>query len=133
MSRINWMEKLGWSEDQLEDIRFTAYSYIRQGKYDIALPFFEALCVLNPDSVYDHQTLGALYLQLNHPEKAKDCLEKAVKMEATHAPTLLNLSKALLMLGHVEAGLRLARMLSKDPETNVSNIAKALLLAYERP
>ncbi len=70
MGRINWLEQMGWTEDHLEDLRYAGYAYIRQGKYDIALPFFEALSVLDPESSYDAQTLGALYLQLNNPVKA---------------------------------------------------------------
>ena len=70
MSKINWLKELGWTEDHLDEIRNAGYSYIRQGKYDIALPFFEALVILNPDSAYDAQALGALYLQTNQPEQA---------------------------------------------------------------
>jgi regulator of sirC expression with transglutaminase-like and TPR domain len=70
MGRINWLEKLGWKEEHIEDLRYTGYSYIRQGKYDIALPFFEALTILDPESVYDAQTLGAIYLEINEPAKA---------------------------------------------------------------
>ncbi len=41
MSKINWRESLGWSEEVLEEMRATGYAYIRQGKYDIALPFLK--------------------------------------------------------------------------------------------
>jgi len=130
MGRIDWMKMLGWSEDQLEDLRFTGYSYVRQGKYDIALPFFEALCVLNRDSAYDFQILGALYLQLSQFEKAQNTLEKALKMDPGHAPTLLNLSKVFLMLGKRDAGLHLAKLLESSEDQTVANFAKALSLAY---
>jgi tetratricopeptide (TPR) repeat protein len=130
MSKINWLEVLGWKEEQLEDLRLAGYSYIRQGKYDIALPFFEALCVFDSESSYDLQTLGALYLQLGKPEKAVRVLDKALKIEADHAPTLLNLSKALLMLGRKHEALKLAEILSKEDDPFVSRMAKALLLAY---
>lgn len=130
MSRINWLEKLGWSEEQLEDIRLTGYSYIRQGKYDVALPFFEALAVLDPKSSYDVQTLGALYLQLNKPDKALKTLEKALKLETDHGPTLMNLAKALLMLGRKHEAMKLAEILSRETDPSVSNMAKAIILAY---
>src|ERR1700722_12917923 len=65
MGKINWKKELNWNEDQLDDLRFMAYAYIRQGKYDIALPIFEALSVIDSDNAYDAQTLGAIYLQLN--------------------------------------------------------------------
>lgn len=130
MSKINWKAKLGWNEEHLEDLRFTGYSYIKQGKYDIALPFFEALAILNPDDAYDAQTLGALYLQVGQPDKAAKSLDRALKLETNHAPTLLNLTKALFMLGRRKEGLKLAEILSREPDPAIANIAKALLLAY---
>ncbi len=132
MSRINWKKELGWSDDQLEDLRFTAYAYIRQGKYDIALPIFEALSVMNQDNAYDAQTLGALYLQLNNPVKALKSFDKALKLDADHAPTLLNVTKALFMMGKIEEGLKLANILKNEPDAAISNVAKALILAYSR-
>jgi tetratricopeptide (TPR) repeat protein len=130
MSKINWRETLGWTDEQLEDLRMTGYAYIRQGKYDIALKFFEALSVLDHDSAYDAQTLGAIYLQINNPTKALKCFDKALKIDADHAPTLLNLTKALFMLGKKEEGLKLANILKNEKDSFISNTAKALILAY---
>lgn len=126
----NWLESLGWNQEHVEDLRFTGFSYIRQGKYDIALPFFEALHVLDPDSVYDAQTLGALYLQLNMAEKAIECFNQALKLETDHSPTLLNLCKSFLMLGKIDEALKLATILKDDSSPYISNTAKALILAY---
>lgn len=131
MSKIDWMKELGWTEEQLEDLRYAGYAYIRQGKYDVALPFFEALVVLNPESAYDAQTLGAILLQLDQPAKAAKALDKALKLETDHAPTLLNFTKALFMLGKQDEGLKLAHMLKSEPDVRVSNAAWALILAYE--
>jgi tetratricopeptide (TPR) repeat protein len=131
MSKINWMKELRWTEEQLEDLRYAGYAYIRQGKYDIALPFFEALVVLNPESAYDAQTLGAIFLQMDQPAKAAKALDKALKIETDHAPTLLNFTKALFMLGKQDEGLKLARMLKNEPDIRISNAAWALILAYE--
>jgi predicted Zn-dependent protease len=130
MSKIKWAEKLGWSDEIIEEMRSTGYSYVRQGKYDIALPFFEALCVLEPDSIYDTQTLGAIYLQMNNPIKALKVFDRALKLDTDHAPTLLNLTKALFMLGKKEEGLKLASILKNEPNTSISNMAKALILAH---
>lgn len=130
MSKINWQEVLGWNEEQLEDLRYTGYAYIRQGKYDIALPFFEALVVLDPESAYDAQTLGAIYLEMNQPAKALKFFDKALKLETDHAPTLLNVMKALFMLGKKEEALKLANILKNEPDPSISNMAKALILAY---
>lgn len=130
MSRINWQETLGWTEEQLEDLRYTGYAYIRQGKYDIALPFFEALSILDPDSAYDAQTMGAIYLQMNDAPKALKFFDKALKLEADHAPTLLNMCKALFMLGRKDEALKLAHILANEPSPAIANVAKALILAH---
>jgi len=130
MPIIDWKEKLGWDEEQLEDMRYTAYAYIRQGKYDIALPFFEALSLLDPESAYDAQTIGAIYLEQNEPSKALIYFDKALKLEGDHAPTLLNTCKALFMLGRKDEGLKLANILKNENSAAVANVAKALILAY---
>lgn len=130
MSTIDWRKKLGWTDEQIEDLRYTGYSYIRQGKYDIALPFFEALATLDPESAYDVQTLGALLLELNKPAQALIYFEKALKLEGDHGPTLLNLMKALFMLGKKEEGLRLAHILKNETIPSIANTAKAIILAY---
>jgi tetratricopeptide (TPR) repeat protein len=130
MRRINWLEKLGWTEDHLDEIRNTGYSYLRQGKYKIAIPFFEALVVLAPDSAYDLQTLGALYLEDNQPEKAIKYLDRALQIEGDHSPTLLNLTKAFFMVGRISDGINLANVLKHDSNPFVASNATALLLAY---
>lgn len=132
MSKINWLKKLNWTEEQLDDLRVAGYAYIRQGKYEIALPFFEALAVLDPDSSYDSQTLGAIYLQMNQPLKALKSFDKALKLEADHAPTLLNVTKALFMLGRKDEGLKLAHILKKEKNIQIANTASALIMAYEQ-
>jgi tetratricopeptide (TPR) repeat protein len=131
MAKVNWLERLGWDEDQLDEVRILAYAYIRQGKYDIALPFFEMLSILLPDSAYDAQTLGALHLELGNPAKSLRYFDRALKLEPNHAPTLLNLAKALMMLGNREEGLKVARVLKANPDPYVSSMAEALLMAFE--
>ena len=130
MSKINWLERLGWNEDQLEDIRLAAYAYIRQGKYEIAAPFFEVLTILLPESAYDAQTLGALHLEMGNPAKSLRYLDRALKLEPNHPPTLLNLAKAFFMLGNKEEGLRVVRILRLSPDPYISSMAEALLLAF---
>lgn len=130
MSKINWRDKLNWSDENIDEMRLAGYAYLRQGKYEMAVSFFEALAVLDPESAYDIQTLGALYLQLNEPLKALKCFDRALKLEADHGPTLLNLTKALLMIGKKEEAMRLARILSKESNPKIANTAKALILAW---
>lgn len=129
MSKIKWVNELNWTEEHLEDLRNAGYAYLRQGKYDIAINFFEALTVLDQESAYDSQTLGALYLQLGDPKKAIKWLDHALKIEGDHGPILLNLCKALFMLGKKEEGLKLAHILKNESNIKISNVAKALILA----
>jgi tetratricopeptide (TPR) repeat protein len=130
LSRIDWLKTLGWTEDQLEDLRYVGFAYIRQGKYEIAVPIFEALCVLDKENAYDAQTLGALHLQLGNPNKALKYFDRALKIDADHAPTLLNLTKTFFMLGKKQEGLKLANILQNEPNPFIANTAKALILAY---
>jgi len=130
MGRINWLQSLHWNEEQLEEMRYTGYAYLRQGKYDIAIPFFEALTVLDPESAYDAQTLGALYLETGNPKKALKFFDKALKIEGDHAPTLLNVCKCLFLIGKKEEGLKLASILQNESDPLISNVAKALILAH---
>ncbi|HEY2811485.1 MAG TPA: tetratricopeptide repeat protein [Rhabdochlamydiaceae bacterium] len=131
MSDIDWISVLGWGEEELEDLRLVGYSYIRQGKYDIATTFFEALVVLIPQSFYDMQTLGALYLQKGNNLMALNYIEKALKLDPTHAPTLLNRTKALFALGYKKQALAQAHLLEKSLEVEIANQAQALIMAYE--
>ena len=126
----HWKEVLGWGEEQCEELRVTGYAYLRQGKYDIAKTLFEALVILEPDNAYHIQTLGALYLQLGDAKKAAKILEKSLKIEGEHAPALLNLAKSLFLLGKKEEALKIAHMLKRESSRLLSNMAKALILAY---
>lgn len=130
MSKINWKELLGWNQEQMEEIRHTGYAYIRQGKYDIALPLFAALVIVDNNNAYDIQTLGALHLELGHAADAYKYLDRALQLGADHSSTLLNLAKSLFLLGKKEEGIRLANVLKEDSNPQISNVAKALLLAY---
>lgn len=130
MSEKNWLKILNWDEEHLEDLKYTGYSYIRQGKYEIALAFFEALMILEPKETYNIQTIGAIYLQQNQPAKALEYFQIALKLTGNHGPTLINLAKAFFMLNNKEEGLRIAHVLKTDNDATISNMAKALIMAY---
>lgn len=130
MSNMNWLEILGWGEPEITDLRYVAYSYIRQGIYDVALTFFDALAVLSPPTAYDLQTIGALYLQMGNGLKALDFLDRALKMDPHHLLTQLNRAKALFMLGYKRQGLLQVLELEKKPDKEIASQASALVLAY---
>lgn len=130
MSQINWKDLLGWGTDEIQDLRFVGYSYIKQGQYETALKFFEVLAILSTENAYDMQTLGALYLQMGNNLSALNYLEKALKIEAAHEPTLLNRAKVLFLLGYKKQGLNQASQLEKSSNASIANQARALALAY---
>ncbi len=131
MSQVDWLDLLGWGKSEIEDLRFVGYSYIKQGQYAIALKFFEALVTLSEQSAYDLQTLGAIYLQMGNNLSALNYLERAIKQNATHFPTLLNRAKALLLLGYKRQGLMQAKMLETNSDQRIADQATALLLSYQ--
>ncbi len=130
VQRTEWLSVLGWTDEELEDLRFVGFSYIKQGKYDIAITFFEALVLLCPDSLYDLQTLGGLYLQIDNNLMALNYLEKALKIDPSHLPSLLNRTKTLFALGDKKQALAQARMLERAPQESIANQAQALLMAH---
>lgn len=130
MSKLDWLGILGWGSEEIADLRYVAYSYIKEGVYDVALTFFDALSVLSPPIPYDLQTVGALHLQLGNGLKALDFLDRALKMEPTHLPTQLNRAKALFMLGYKQQGLLQALNLEKCADPQIATQASALVLAY---
>ena len=128
---MDWKEVLGWKNEELDDLRFVAYSYIKQGIYDVALTFFDALSVLTPPTVYDLQTLGALHLQMGNGLKALDYLDRALKVDPTHTQSQLNRAKTLFMLGYKRQGLMQAMELEKSSDPDISSAASALILSYQ--
>lgn len=130
MSHTNWLDLLGWNIDEMEDIRFAGYSYVKQGKYQEALKFFEALVILSGDHLYDLQTLGAIYLEIGNNLSALNYLERALKLDSQNEPTLLNRAKALFLLGYKKQGLAQSAQLERSSNANVANQARALTLAY---
>ena len=130
MSQLNWTEILGWDAEQLDDLRYVAYSYIKQGVYDIALTVFDALAILSPPTAYDLQTIGALHLQVGNGLKALESLDRALRLDSTNFPTQLNRAKALFMLGYKRQGLAQAMELEKCKEKAIATQASALILAY---
>ncbi len=130
MSDINWLEVLGWSSDELEDLRFVGFSYLKQGHYDIAITFFKSLVVLNPENAYDLQTLGALYLEKGNNLMALSYIERSLKVEPNHPLALLNRAKALFGLGYKRQAVTAARSLESNPEKKIADQASSLILAF---
>lgn len=131
MSQFNWRQILDWDQEQIEEMRITAFLYIREGKYDVAKSFCEALAVLNPDNPYDISTLGALYLQLNNPVSALSYLDKAKSLDPSNQLVQINRIKAMLELGYKEEGVKLLkRFIPICKDRFIASDAEALMLAY---
>jgi tetratricopeptide (TPR) repeat protein len=131
MSQINWAQTLGWDHTEIHDLRFVGYAYIKQGMYDVALTFFDALIVLYPPTVYDLQTIGALHLQLGNALKALESLDRALKMDPSHIPTQLNRAKTLLSLGSTQQAIAQARAIERQKNKDLAAQATALILSAE--
>lgn len=129
---INWQDILGWNLDQINELRVSGFSYLREGHYQKALLFFEALTTLDPNSLYDIQTLGALYLEMGETEKSLRILNRALELDPIHEPTLLNKVKALLTLNQKNEALRLAQTLVISKEASIADDARALIIAYSQ-
>ncbi len=130
MSSIKWSEIVGWNGDAIEDLRYLGYAYLKQGKFDVAQPFFEALITFDTRSAYDLQTLGGLYLETGHNFQALSTIEQALKIEPTNSVTLLNRAKALFALGYRRQAIAQAKALVSHSDSAIANQASALLLAY---
>ncbi|ANH79155.1 type III secretion chaperone [Candidatus Chlamydia sanziniae] len=127
-----WKAILGWGDDELEELRISGYSFLRQGHYKRALLFFEALVILDPLSIYDYQILGGLYLQIGDNDKALVTLDQALRMQGDHLPTLLNKTKALFCLNRIEEASAIATYLMSCPDAMIANDAEALLMSYNK-
>ncbi len=127
---MDWLETLGWSENDLEDLRFVGYSYIKQGLYDIAIKLFEGLCALSSDNCYDLQTLGALYLQKGNNLEALDHLDRAIKIDPTNLSVHINKAKALFLLGHKTQGFEIAKKLTRCTNKEIIKQAQSLISTF---
>lgn len=127
---MNWSDILGWQEEHLEEIRFSGFSFLREGKYDKARLFFETLLILDSNSTFDRQMLGAVYLQMGENDKALYQLDKALALDPSHEPTLMNKAKALLMLGKKQEALDILKILKNSSDFQLSNDAQALSIAH---
>lgn len=130
MSSLDWVNILGWQNAEIDDLRFVGFSYIKQGKWNLALSFFEALQVLTPNQFYDLHTLGALYLQVGNYFMGLSYTEKALKLNPDHEPTLVNRMKILFALGFRRQGLLQAQSLLNSPNPAIAGQAQALLISY---
>ncbi len=127
---MDWLSILGWSKRQIDDLRFIGYRYAKEGHYETAITFFRALIAVDPSSVYDLQTLGALYLQLGRNAEAMKYLDRSLQLNPNHYPTLLNRAKALLSLGYKQQGIRQAEQIIRCKDKTIAGQAQALIMAY---
>jgi tetratricopeptide (TPR) repeat protein len=130
MSRLQWLEILGWGDREARDLRFIGYAYLKEGKYEVARKYFEALVVLNPTSFYDLSTLGSIHLQTGNNLMALNYIEQALKFEPLDSPTLLNRTKALLGLGYKKQALAQAKQLEQSSDPFIADQARSLGIAY---
>jgi tetratricopeptide (TPR) repeat protein len=127
---MNWLEALDWNESNLDDIRVVGYSYLKQGHFSFATSCFKALVILNPNSAYDNQTLGSLYLQDKRYMLALEYLDKSISLNPKNYLALLNRTRALLSLGYINQAISQAKALQTCPINKIASQASAIVLAY---
>lgn len=127
---MKWTDYLGWSSQQISDLRYVGYLYLAEGKYNIATPFFEALTVFDPNNVSDIQTLGALYLETGKGLEALNYLNMSLQIQPNDQVALLNKAKTLFNLGYKKQAIALAKTLQLSDNEKVKNQAEALVMAY---
>jgi predicted Zn-dependent protease len=120
---------LGWASDELLNLQFIAFSYIKQGKYAIAASILEGLQVLEPSNVYILQTLGALCIELGNPYKALDLIEKALNLDPTNELCRYNKVQALISLGLKKQAFEECEHLKLATSPNLQRKAEAILLS----
>ena len=126
---MDWLEYLGWTKQTIIELRGTAYMYLREGKYDIALNFFKACAVLSKEDIYDLQMVGALYLQKGRNIDALKYLDKALVKAPDDLPTQLNRAKVLFALGYKRRAIAQAKALIFSKNKEIGQLAQALILA----
>jgi tetratricopeptide (TPR) repeat protein len=127
---MDWQSFLELSNDSLDDLRSVGYLYIKQGCFDIALDFFNALLILTPGNFYDTHTLGSLYLQKGKYQEALNYLDKAIEIDPNNLLVKLNKARALFSLGYRTEGIEQARVVSNSKNAKLANQATALINAY---
>jgi len=128
---MDWLEILGWDQEEIDDLRSAGYSYIQQGVYDVAMKYYEALTILTPSNSFDTGTMGALFLQMGNGLQALDYIDRSLKIEPENPEVRLNRAKALFMLGYRRQGLLQAMELEKCEDEHIASQAAALVLAYK--
>lgn len=132
MNEYDWKEILDWDLGQIQDLRSTAFFYIREGHYKLAQTFCEGLVALEPNNSYDLHTLGALYLELNRPQKALHYLNKAYLQEPLNNLLQINRIKAFLSLDKkAEAQVLMQSFLHACKDKRLLNDVEALQMAYQ--
>jgi Tfp pilus assembly protein PilF len=127
-----WHEILGWKAEQIAEVRQLAYSYARQGVYEVCRDLLHMVQVLAPDEPYEAQLLGAVYLEEGDLKQATHWLQEALRLDPSHLPTRLNWCKVQLQTGALVDGLLAAERLRRESDPVIAADAEALMMAYQR-
>jgi tetratricopeptide (TPR) repeat protein len=127
---VAWREVIGWSQDEIDELRAIGYSYLRQGQYKVAQTFFEALVVLDPANLFDLKTLGGLRDIAGDAPGAIDTFTQVLQHAPQDTFALLGLAKAELSAGKQTQAIERLRTLSTSSQKRIALDAQALILAY---
>jgi tetratricopeptide (TPR) repeat protein len=127
---VEWREVIGWGQDEVDELRAIAYAYMRQGQLKLAQTFFEALVILEPNSLYDLRTLAGLRDLLGDPQGSVTLYQEALTRDPRDPFSQLGLAKAQLAAGQATDALPRLQQLATSPDKRIATDAQALLLAY---
>jgi len=97
-----------------------------------AITYFEAEVAIDPKSATAYQRLGDLYgSYVTDLGRAKETLQKALKLEPNHVPTLLNYGNTLFNLDQLGAAIeQFERAIQLEPTDFTANYNLALMYEY---
>ena len=63
------------------------------GNLEAALPLFEAAVAAAPDSPEYHNNVGVTHMRLNNLEDARECFQRALRIDPSHGDALRNMDE----------------------------------------
>jgi tetratricopeptide (TPR) repeat protein len=126
----------GVAEDEIRyhtliENRQKAYSYVRLGKFRLALPYLENIVEQSPENVQDLKVIGMVLLHIYRATDAIVYLRKSLEMDPGDAHVQINLASAYFDVGAIADGLSLCYPLKNHPDLYISQNALDLIAQFE--
>ncbi|UCF37121.1 MAG: tetratricopeptide repeat protein [Acidobacteriota bacterium] len=118
---MQWLEEtiaVANAEPENAEVRVAlGDQFYDMGRFDAAIPWYEAALALNPENLHASTDLGTCYLYTGDFEKAMDRYQKSLLIEPDHPQTLQNMGVAKFSEGDNQGAIDLwNRLLSVHPD-----------------